>query len=371
GIRTVCITGGESYRDQDRQLSGLVEVLVATPGRLLDQLNNRRIDLSQVEVFVLDEADRMLDMGFSEDVLAISKALPTARQTVCFSATLSRSVREFAAQLLRDPETIVAAELEARHDAIDQHVVFVDDAAHKRRLLNHWLADHGTGQAIIFTATKRDAEWLAQTLASEGHASVALHGDLQQRERTRMLTRLRRGDARVLVATDVASRGIDVPSITHVFNYDLPRFAEDYVHRIGRTGRAGANGVAVSFVGRADMGVLKRIEHFLGRKVRVTAVAGLEGRYRPAERAGHEGYPRNRAGVRHPVRTTTEGRRGVGSAPERTLSEHRAAPHGAWDQSARPRHASGDAGPEGGARRRFAAPGVRADRGFGARRGGR
>ncbi|MFO1418286.1 MAG: DEAD/DEAH box helicase [Methylotetracoccus sp.] len=292
GARTVCITGGESYREQDRMLSGPIEVMVATPGRLLDQINSRRIDLSRVEVFVLDEADRMLDMGFSEDVLTIASALPAERQTVCFTATLSHSIRDFASRVLRDPAQIEAAPAAARHDNIEQHVVFVDDVAHKRRLLNHWLADHGTGQSIIFTATKRDAEWLAQTLEEEGHSTVALHGDLQQRQRTRMLTRLRRGEARILVATDVASRGIDVPAITHVFNYDLPRFAEDYVHRIGRTGRAGASGIAVSFVGSADMGVLKRIERFIGRKVKVTAIQGLEGRYRPAERGDRRDFSR-------------------------------------------------------------------------------
>ena len=311
GMKTVCITGGESYRDQNRLLSGPIEVMVATPGRLLDQLNNSRIDLSRVEVFVLDEADRMLDMGFSEDVLAIAGNLPTDRQTVCFTATLSRNVREFASRVLRNPETIEAVPQECRHEAIEQHVVYVDDVAHKRRLLSHWLADHATGQSIIFTATKRDAELLAQALESEGHATVALHGDLQQRQRTRMLTRLRRGEARVLVATDVASRGIDVPSITHVFNYDLPRFAEDYVHRIGRTGRAGANGVAVSFVGHADMGVLKRIERFLGRKVKVTAVDGLEGRYRPAERKFPERRDPGRPAAHRPGKPNPRGTGGV------------------------------------------------------------
>ena len=283
-VKTVCVTGGESYREQNRLLAAPHEILVATPGRLMDQMQSGHLDFSRLEVLILDEADRMLDMGFAEDVLAIAAKLPEDRQTVCFTATLSRSIQDLSHRLQREPKIIEVKAEVSNVDAIDQKVVYVDNFGHKRRLLSHWLADAACGQAVIFTGTKRDAEALAEALDAEGHAAVALHGDLQQRQRTRMLNQLRRGDARILVATDVAARGIDVPAITHVFNFDLPRFAEDYVHRIGRTGRAGASGVAVSFVGREDIGVLRRIERFIGRRVAIDQVEGMEAHFDPNER---------------------------------------------------------------------------------------
>ena len=286
---TVCVTGGESYQLQNRLLAAPHEVLVATPGRLMDQMNNGRIDLSRVDVLVLDEADRMLDMGFAEDVLGIAAQLSTERQTILFSATLSRAVRDLAGRLLRDPEWLEVEREETEEAAIDQHVLYVDSFDHRHRLLEACLADEGLGQAIVFTSTKAHAEELAGQLDEAGHAADALHGDLNQRQRTRALNRLRRGECKVLVATDVASRGIDVSSITHVINFNLPKFAEDYVHRIGRTGRAGASGQALSFVGREDVFTLRKIEHFIGRKVQVSAIAGLEARFSPLERKPSDG----------------------------------------------------------------------------------
>ena len=286
---TVCITGGESYYTQNKLLSAPHEILVATPGRLMDQMNSGRIDLSRVDVLVLDEADRMLDMGFSEDVFAIAGAISPQRQTVCFTATVSRSVRDLAGQLLRDPHWLEVEHQVASNESIDQHVIFVDDLDHKRSLLQHCLNDAAIAQAIVFTATKRDAEQLARDLGDSGMPALPLHGDLQQRERNRTLNRLRSGDCRVLVATDVAARGIDVAAISHVFNFDLPRFAEDYVHRIGRTGRAGASGQAISFVGRDDVFVLRRIERFIGGPVQVSEIVGMEARFRPEERRGFGG----------------------------------------------------------------------------------
>ncbi|MDH4275367.1 MAG: DEAD/DEAH box helicase, partial [Gammaproteobacteria bacterium] len=279
--KTLCVTGGESYGQQNKLLSGPHEVLVATPGRLMDQMRSGRIDFSRLEVLILDEADRMLDMGFSEDVLSIVEKLPAERQTILFSATLSRSVRSFASRLLKDPAMIEVAASVARRDAIDQHVIYVDDMQHKHQLLHHWLGTESLEQAIVFTATKRDAEQLATQLDEAGLSASALHGDLVQRQRTRTLARLRTGECRVLVATDIAARGIDVANITHVINFDLPKFAEDYVHRIGRTGRAGATGTAISFVSRNDVGALRRIERFIGDKVKVSTVEGMEGRFRP------------------------------------------------------------------------------------------
>ena len=290
-VSTVCITGGESYYLQNKLLSAPHEILVATPGRLMDQMDQGRIDLSRIEVLVLDEADRMLDMGFADDVVAIARALSPQRQTVCFTATLSRAVRALAGQLLRDPQWMEVARVAADEAPIDDHVVYVDNTHHRDQVLAKCLNDSGMGQAIVFTATKRHAEQLAGELYRTGIAALALHGDLNQRERTKALNRLRRGECKVLVATDVAARGIDVSTITHVINYDLPRVAEDYVHRIGRTGRAGASGQALSLVGREDVITLRKIEHFIGRKVQVSAFEGLEAEFKPIERRPRDGKP--------------------------------------------------------------------------------
>ena len=291
-VKTVCITGGESYPEQLRKLSRPYEILVATPGRLLDHFEKGRIDFSRVTTFILDEADRMLDMGFSDDVLDIAEMLPIERQTVCFTATISKNVRSIASQLLNNPKIIELANNTIQHDCIDHQVIFADDLSHKRKLLSHCLVDDALGQAIIFTATKRDAESLAEDLEADGHSAVALHGDLKQSKRTQMLNKLRRGEAKVLVATDVAARGLDVPAITHVFNFDLPRNAEDYVHRIGRTGRAGASGVALSFVSSSDIESLRRIERFISQKVKVKAIEGLEARFKPGERSSNSRGPK-------------------------------------------------------------------------------
>jgi len=290
-VSTVCITGGESYFLQNKLLSAPHEILVATPGRLMDQMDQGRIDLSRIEVLVLDEADRMLDMGFADDVVAIARALSPQRQTVCFTATLSRAVRTLAGQLLRDPHWMEVARVVSDEAPIDDHVVYVDNTHHRDQVLAKCLSDSGMGQAIVFTATKRHAEQLAGELYRTGIAALALHGDLNQRERTKALNRLRRGECKVLVATDVAARGIDVSTITHVINYDLPRVAEDYVHRIGRTGRAGASGQALSLVGREDVITLRKIEHFIGRKVQVSAFEGLEAEFKPVERRPRDGKP--------------------------------------------------------------------------------
>lgn len=285
-MKTVCVTGGEPFRAQLRTLSMPYEVIVATPGRLLDHMSRGKVDLSRVEMFVLDEADRMLDMGFSDDVQAISDKLPENHQTICFSATFDDNVKAFACKLLDEPEWLEVAAEKPRHETIAQQVHYADGLEHKRALLDHWLAKDEIGQAVIFTATKRDAEELAMSLRDAGIAADPLHGDMVQRQRTRMIQRLRTGQTQVLVATDVAARGIDVPGITHVFNFDLPKFAEDYVHRIGRTGRAGRTGCAISFVSRVDVQSLQRIERLLARRIDATEIEGLEARFKPQEGRG-------------------------------------------------------------------------------------
>ncbi|GKS68105.1 superfamily II DNA and RNA helicase [Nitrosomonas sp. PY1] len=279
--KVVSILGGMPYPLQNRLLSQPVDILVATPGRLIDHLQRGRIDFKRLQMMVLDEADRMLDMGFIEDVETIAAATPTTRQTLLFSATLDDAIDKVASKLLKSPKRIQVASQKAKMNNIEQRLHYVDDLSHKNRLLNHVLGDEKLKQAIVFTATKRDADTLADNLYAQGHAAAALHGDMNQRERNRTLTRLRNGGLRVLVATDVAARGIDVPDITHVINFDLPKFAEDYVHRIGRTGRAGADGIAVSFASQKDSLHLTRIERYTGQKIAAHIISGLEPRIKP------------------------------------------------------------------------------------------
>lgn len=276
--QVVTILGGMPYGLQVKLLSRPVDVLVATPGRLLDHLNARRVDLSTVELLVLDEADRMLDMGFIDDVEKIAAATAKSRQTMLFSATLDGSIGKLAQKLLKEPKIIEMAQQTVRNENIEQRLHFVDDIAHKQRLLNHLLSGEDLTQAIVFTATKRDADSLAQNLYADGHSAAALHGDMSQQARNRTITKLRRGAIRVLVATDVAARGIDVNGISHVINFDLPKFAEDYVHRIGRTGRAGASGIAISFASTRDGINLKKIERYTGQRLTAQTVAGFEPR---------------------------------------------------------------------------------------------
>ncbi|WP_426175631.1 DEAD/DEAH box helicase [Massilia sp. TWR1-2-2] len=275
-IKAVSILGGMPYPKQMQLLARNPEILVATPGRLIDHMESGKIDFSELEVLVLDEADRMLDMGFIDDIEKIIAATPANRQTMLFSATLDGMVGNMARRITKDPMVIQIASSSSRHDNISQRVHFVDDLSHKNRLLDHLLRDETLDQAVVFTATKRDADTIADRLNIAGFSAAALHGDMHQGARNRTLDSLRRGQVKVLVATDVAARGIDVPNITHVFNYDLPKFPEDYVHRIGRTGRAGRNGLAISLVNHAEGMNVKRIERFTKQLIPVNVVEGFE-----------------------------------------------------------------------------------------------
>lgn len=324
-LRTVSILGGVAYGQQLMLLAKNPEILVATPGRLIDHLERGRIDLSQLQMLVLDEADRMLDMGFIEDIEAIIDHTPAKRQTLLFSATFEGKVGSLAQRFLMDAERIeIRREPEARAN-IAQSVHYVDDRAHKDRLLSHLLSDGGLDQAIVFTATKNDADVIAARLAEDGFASAALHGDLPQGARNRTVRALRERRVRVLVATDVAARGIDIPGITHVFNYDLPKFAEDYVHRIGRTGRAGRSGIAVSLVHHAEAGTLKRIERFVRTTLPVNVIAGFEPKRAPARAPSRRGPPargHGRGAAGHPGRGNGYGkpRHGAGGGGRDTGS---------------------------------------------------
>lgn len=270
------LVGGMPYRQQLRDLSRSVDMIVATPGRLLDHMENRRIDLSGIEMLVLDEADRMLDMGFIDDVQAISKATPSNRQTLLFSATVDGKLGQIVKDLLKNPARVDLSQEHMSPAQIKQELYLTDSAQHKARLLQHFLDNGNIFKGIIFTATKIGADKLANELDRQGYASAALHGDLKQSQRNRTIEQMRRGKIQFLVATDVAARGIDISDMTHVINYDLPRFCEDYVHRIGRTGRAGKTGIAISFALQSDSIHVKRIEKYIGENLNILMIEGLE-----------------------------------------------------------------------------------------------
>jgi superfamily II DNA/RNA helicase len=311
-IRCGVILGGMPYREQLRLLSQPVDIIVATPGRLVDHLDRGRLDLSRVEILVLDEADRMLDMGFSEDVDRIAAACPAERQTLMFSATMDNGTARLAARLLNDPERIEIAPEKMTAEHIEQRLHVADDLAHKHRILRHLIEDSEIRQAIIFSATKRDTDTLAVKLKAEGHSVAALHGDMNQGARNRTIEAMRRGRIKLLVATDVAARGLDVSGISHVINFDLPKAAEDYVHRIGRTGRAGASGIAISFASLQDVSYLERIEKYIGCSLPVLQIPGLEPTRSLTRLSGRKG-----GGARpgKPASGKRFGGRGAASAP--------------------------------------------------------
>ena len=310
-LNTVAVVGGMPYRDQLRMLSRPIHAVVATPGRLLDHLQRGRISLAGVDVLILDEADRMLDMGFLEDVEAVAAACPATRQTLCFTATLDRQMAKMAERLLKNPVRVAieTVEVAAR---IEHRLHHADDMAHKCRLLKHFAASAEVSKAIIFTATKRSADALAQELKDAGHAAGALHGDMTQGHRNRTLDQLRSGVIRLLVATDVAARGIDIRDLSHVINFDLPRGAEDYVHRIGRTGRAGAEGIAISFAGRGDHGAVQSIQQYTKSALTTHMIPGLEPRRPTGAAPGRSSrpYDKDRVSSGKPTPRSTPARPG-------------------------------------------------------------
>ena len=289
-LRVATVLGGVPYAAQLKALRGPLDVLIATPGRLIDHVQSGKCVLDHVEILVLDEADRMLDMGFIDDIRFIAECTPKTRQTVMFSATFAGHVGHLAGELLRNPLAIEVASHTDTHANIEQRLHWADHGVHKDALLDHLLADRDVEQALVFTSTQRDADDLADRLAEFGHRVASLHGGMPQGRRNRVLDGLRRGHLRVLVATDVAARGIDVPSISHVINYGLPMKAEDYVHRIGRTGRAGRSGLAVTLAEARDAGMLHRIQRFTTQPIPVATITGLEPkRATPSPRAAHAG----------------------------------------------------------------------------------
>ena len=269
-VRGTLIVGGLSLKPQVQALASGVDLIIATPGRLLDHLQSGNLDLSKIETLVLDEADRMLDMGFIRAIRRIIAALPARRQNLLFSATFSDEIRQLARGLLRDPVTIEVAKRNAPAELVDHSVYHVESAG-KQPLLTRLIVDGNVRQSLVFTRTKHGANRLAERLQRDGLACMAIHGNKSQGARTRALDDFRQGRIRVLVATDIAARGLDINELPHVVNFELPHVPEDYVHRIGRTGRAGLSGTAVSLVSREERERLRAIEKLLGRSIPVAA----------------------------------------------------------------------------------------------------
>jgi ATP-dependent RNA helicase RhlE len=273
GLRHTVVYGGVGQQPQVRALQSGVEILVATPGRLCDLMNQGYIDLSTVEILVLDEADRMLDMGFLPDVRRAIAKLPAARQTLFFSATMPNEIERLANAILRDPVRVRIAPVKATADLISQSVYLVSKDE-KPQLLQHYLTYEAITRAIVFTRTKHGAERVTRRLNRAGIQAEAMHGDKSQAARQRTLANFKSNRTHVLVATDVAARGIDVDNVSHVLNYDLPQEPETYLHRIGRTGRAGANGIAVSFCEHGERGQLRAIECLIRKQLEIIGRQG-------------------------------------------------------------------------------------------------
>jgi ATP-dependent RNA helicase RhlE len=265
-LRTLVVFGGVGIGPQIDNLRRGTDILVATPGRLLDHAQQGTVDLSQVQILVLDEADRMLDMGFIADIRRVIKLLPRKRQNLMFSATYSDDIRRLAQNLLHQPVEIEVARRNAAVDSVEQCAYMVPKDQ-KRALLSHLIHDGDWSQVLIFTRTKHGANRLTKQLQEDGIEAAAIHGNKSQSARTQALANFKRFDVRALVATEVASRGLDIKELPHVVNYELPNVPEDYVHRIGRTGRAGATGIAVSLVAQDEIGLLKDIEKVLRKPI--------------------------------------------------------------------------------------------------------
>lgn len=308
GVRIASVMGGMSYGKQIANLKG-AQVVIATPGRLLDLAQRNNIQLNDVSHMVLDEADRMLDLGFSEDLASISALCEQRQQTLLFSATFADEIVGLAKKLMEEPERIALANTQDKHSDISQALYWADDADHKQALLMHWLANEPINQAVIFTPTKVETEKLALNLRKAGYSVVDLHGGMRQYIRMKQIKKLRDGKAKILVATDVAARGLDVPSISHVINYGIPMKNEDYVHRIGRTGRAGRKGYAITVAMQADRRKVFALQKFLAQDIDVFEVAGLE----PTPYQPRKKRPNRRRGKPRPYKNERDRKKPAGN----------------------------------------------------------
>ncbi len=275
GLRIANVVGGIPYQLQIAKLQN-ANLVVATPGRLLDLQRSMQIKLDQVQFLVVDEADRMLDLGFADDLTEVNQLTIERKQTMMFSATFAPRIMQLATRVMRQPQRVEIDSPHEKHASITQSLLWADNMTHKRKLLDHWLRDTTINQAIVFACTQVECDGLANDLVQEGFSAVALHGALSQGLRNRRLMAFRDGRVQILVATDVAARGLDVPTITHVINYGLPMKAEDYVHRIGRTGRAGREGQAITIAEFRDRRKIQDIEHYTQQNLKPSVIAGLE-----------------------------------------------------------------------------------------------
>ncbi len=275
GLRVANVVGGIPYQLQIAKLQN-ANLVVATPGRLLDLQRSMQIKLDQVQFLVVDEADRMLDLGFADDLTEVNQLTIERKQTMMFSATFAPRIMQLATRVMRQPQRVEIDSPHEKHASITQSLLWADNMTHKRKLLDHWLRDTTINQAIVFACTQVECDGLANDLVQEGFSAVALHGALSQGLRNRRLMAFRDGRVQILVATDVAARGLDVPTITHVINYGLPMKAEDYVHRIGRTGRAGRSGQAITIAEFRDRRKIQDIEHYTQQNLKPSVIAGLE-----------------------------------------------------------------------------------------------
>jgi ATP-dependent RNA helicase RhlE len=390
-----CVFGGVNINPQITQLRGRVDILVATPGRLLDHVGQRTVDLSHVEILVLDEADRMLDMGFIHDIRKVLKLLPARRQNLLFSATFSDEIRTLTQGLLNNPATVEVARRNAPAEAVEQTVIEVEKGA-KRAVLSHLIRTRQWFQVLVFTRTKHGANRLAEQLGKDGIEAMAIHGNKSQNARTRALAQFKEGSLQVLVATDIAARGLDIEELPQVVNYELPNVPEDYVHRIGRTGRAGASGRALSLVASDERSELHDIERLLKRQLSREVIDDFDiGAANAAARAagperderddrprgggrGQRGSPRSGpsrpagAGASRPSGAPGAGHRGA-SSTSRPAGASAASSGGARGPGGNPGRGAGDGSSRGtgGPGARSGGPGTRSGSGGGRGPGGR
>lgn len=296
-LKSTVIFGGVKQNSQVNALRQGIDILIATPGRLLDLSQQRLVDLRQVEILVLDEADRMLDMGFLKDIRRIINMLPDDRQNLLFSATFSKDIKTLAKTFLNNPVQVEVTPENTAVEIIEQKAYRVDKAQ-KYDLMFKLIEDQQWEQALVFTRTKHGANRLAEKLSKRGYSTAAIHGNKSQNQRTKALDGFKKGKVKILVATDIAARGLDIPLLPHVVNFELPNIAEDYVHRIGRTGRAGADGVAISLVDIEEVAYLRSIEKLIGEKIDISEIEGFEPKNLTAQGKSAKSKPQGRGGNR-------------------------------------------------------------------------
>ncbi len=314
-LKSGLITGGEDFKVQAALLRKCPDVLIATPGRLLEHLNAGHLKLDQVEVLVLDEADRMLDMGFAEDVTRLADECAQRQQTMLFSATNGGGgLREMVASVLREPLHLQVNRVSQLNEGTRQQIITADDNAHKERLVEWLLANETYQKAIIFTNTRAQADRLYGHLVASQHKVFILHGDKDHKERKQAIERMKQGGAKILVATDVAARGLDVEGLDLVINFDLPRSGDEYVHRIGRTGRAGAEGLAISLICHGDWNLMSSIERYLKQRFERRNIQGLKAHYQGPKKLKASGKA---AGVKKKKTDKKDGKKTTGKAPAR------------------------------------------------------